>query len=206
MQTSTPSDDYFVPLVGDPSAFAPPVRMTVRHEPKKRFSGPVIAAAVVIVLLVGGFFAVRSSVSKSAPVPVVLAPHTPTAGLPTSLGDVVRMQAESSRHTAIQTMNSLGTGDIDQLTHTATAFQWVAGTAPSTAPTVVSIDGAATSATIAVAATNHDVCAFGRWTLGANAEYVTMAHLKTCRAVDAPADGWNAEAGGAASDLPDDNG
>ena len=62
------------------------------------------------------------------------------------------------------------------------------------------------AATIAVAATNKDVCAFGRWAAGAGAEYVTMAHVKTCRAIDAPTAGWAAEAGGAASDLPDDNG
>jgi hypothetical protein len=32
-----------------------------------------------------------------------------------------------------------------------------------------------------------------------------MAHVNPCRAVDAPVDGWTSEAGGAASDLPDEN-
>jgi hypothetical protein len=35
---------------------------------------------------------------------------------------------------------------------------------------------------------------------------VTMAHEPSCAAIDAPGGGWSTEAGGAASDLPDDNG
>ena len=60
--------------------------------------------------------------------------------------------------------------------------------------------------TIAVSASNHDICAFGQWTTSGVAQYVTMAHLPSCTAVNAPQTGWSGEAGGAASDLPDPNG
>jgi hypothetical protein len=80
----------------------------------------------------------------------------------------------------------------------------VAGTEPST-PQAVSFSADSSGVTLAVAASNHDVCAFGRWSVNAGAEYVTMAHVNPCRAVDAPVDGWTSEAGGAASDLPDEN-
>jgi len=75
---------------------------------------------------------------------------------------------------------------------------------PST-PQAVSFSADSSGVTLAVAASNHDVCAFGRWSVNAGAEYVTMAHVNPCRAVDAPVDGWTSEAGGAASDLPDEN-
>jgi hypothetical protein len=61
------------------------------------------------------------------------------------------------------------------------------------------------SVTIAVAATNG-TCAFGRWIPPAPAEYVTMANEQHCRASVAPPDGWDPQPGGAASDLPDENG
>ena len=58
--------------------------------------------------------------------------------------------------------------------------------------------------TIAVDASSHDVCAFGQWSPNATPLYVTMAHVPTCAAVDAPGAGWSTESGGAGSDLPDD--
>ena len=62
------------------------------------------------------------------------------------------------------------------------------------------------SVTIAVAASNHDVCAFGQWTPDGAVRYVTMAHETACAAVNAPSIGWSSEPGGAASDLPDNIG
>ena len=101
MQTSTPSDDYFVPLVGSPSAFAPPVPVTTRYEKPKRLTGPMIALGVVVLASSCRRVLRRcvEHVARRTQTPVVLAPHAATAGLPASLGDVVRMQAESSRVT-----------------------------------------------------------------------------------------------------------
>jgi len=51
---------------------------------------------------------------------------------------------------------------------------------------------------------SRDLVVASRYTIGGGPSYVTMANLPQCRAIDAPAEGWSAEAGGAASDLPDE--
>ena len=139
--------------------------------------------------------------------PVVLAPRAPTEGLPTSLDAIVRIQAESTRHTALQAVEVVGSADPGALSNSQPNYQWVAGTQPSTDAHVVSVAGSANgTVTIAVSASNHDICAFGQWTANGVAQYVTMAHLPSCAAVNAPQTNWSSEAGGAASDLPDPNG
>ena len=55
---------------------------------------------------------------------------------------------------------------------------------------------------VAVSGTNHDICAFGRWTPNIGSEYVTMAHVAKCSATNAPTTGWSAQRGGGAQDLP----
>jgi hypothetical protein len=144
--------------------------------------------------------------SHSREAPVVLSPRAPTAGLPTSLSAIVRIEAESTRHTALQTVEQVGTADIASLAARQPSYHWLAGVQPSTDPHAVSVGQSEDVETVAVAASNHDVCAFGRWSTGSTAQYVTMAHEPTCAAVDAPNAGWSSEPGGAASDLPDDTG
>jgi hypothetical protein len=139
-------------------------------------------------------------------VPQVLAPRAPTAGLPTSLPAIVRIQAESTRHTALQAVEQVGRGDPAALAAMQPNYTWLAGNAPSSDAHDVSVGQNEGVITIAVAASNHDVCAFGQWWAGGTALYVTMEHQQTCDAADAPSAGWSTQAGGAASDLPDDNG
>ncbi len=156
--------------------------------------------------LATAWFTFRSSSGAKHQTPVVLAPAVPAAGLPTSLGAVVRMQAESTRRTAVQTIEQVGSGEVTSLAAIQPNFTWLAGEAPSTDSHAVSVAQSAGVVTIAVAASNHDVCAFAQWSPSVSPRYVTMAHEPSCAAVDAPTTGWSSEAGGAASDLPDANG
>ena len=146
------------------------------------------------------------SASAPRPVPQVLAPRTPTAGLPTSLSAIVRIQAESTRRTALQAVEQVGRGDPTALAAMQPNYTWLPGGTPSADAHNVSVAQNAGVITIAVAASNHDVCAFGQWSAGGPAQYVTMEHQPTCDAFDAPSTGWSTQAGGAASDLPDDFG
>jgi hypothetical protein len=158
-----------------------------------------IAAVATALLTFGG-------AGTKPGLPVALAPRPPTAGLPTSLSAIVRIQAESTRHIALQAVEQGGNGDVAALAAMRPDYTWVAGDTPSTDAHQVSVAQNAGVVTIAVAASNHDVCAFGQWLRGGTAQYVTMEHQPTCAAVGAPTRGWSPEAGGAASDLPDDNG
>ena len=161
--------------------------------------------AFVIAAVATAWFTLRPGAAQH-PAPVALAPRAPTAGLPTSLEAVVRMGAESTRRNALQAVETVGTGDTASLASTQPDYKWFAGDEPSTDSHAVSVAQNASVVTIAVAASNHDICAFGQWWPGATPQYVTMAHEPTCAAVNAPATGWSSEPGGAASDLPDDNG
>ncbi|MDQ1385175.1 MAG: hypothetical protein QOG65_2554 [Actinomycetota bacterium] len=135
--------------------------------------------------------------------PVVLPPRPASEGLPSGLDTVVRIQAESTRRTALQTAEQIGGGDIAQLAAAQPGYQWVMGDASSTDAHTVSVAPRGGAVTIAVAASNHDICAFGQWSTGTTPRYVTMGRESSCRAVDAPVQGWSSEPGGAASDLPD---
>jgi hypothetical protein len=152
------------------------------------------------------WFTLKSSSSAPAQTPVVLTPRPASEGLPSGLDTVVRIQAESARRTGLQTAEQVGSGDIAQLAAAQPGFQWVGGDTPSTDPHTISVAQNGGVVTMAIAASNHDICAFGQWSPGGTARYVTMGHEPTCAAVDAPTRGWSAEAGGAASDLPDENG
>jgi hypothetical protein len=212
-----------LPPPANPGSFAPPVPSAPSHDeyfarvdvrpptvtrvqPTKRSGKVAIVVACAVALAGAAAFLVKhaSRAAKSA-TPVVLAPRAAHAGLPTSLGDVVRQQAEADRHAALQTVEQLQSGDIHQLAQMQPNFQWVDGSSASTGPSIVSTStGPAGDVTIAVSASNKDVCAFGRWSAATAPAYVTMAHLPSCTAFEAPGAGWTAEAGGAASDLPDE--
>jgi hypothetical protein len=169
--------------------------------------GRAVAGVVAFVAAAGiaTWLVVEPGTPAKHEAPVALAPVAPSAGLPSSLSSVVRMQAESSRRTALQVVESVGRGDLAALQAAQPGYQWSNGTTPSDGPRRISVGTGAdgSTVTVAVEASNHDICAFGRWVPGGTPEYVTMEHEPSCRAASAPAAGWSTEAGGAASDLPD---
>ncbi len=83
----------------------------------------------------------------------MLAPKPPVAGLTPDLGVIVRVEAESARHTALQTVASIETGDPGALAAAQPDYKWVAGNQPSADPHTVSVVQNPTDVTIAVAAT-----------------------------------------------------
>jgi hypothetical protein len=213
-----PSTDeqFFAPAVMPRLAQMPstPELPMYTHSPRIAGSGGEMgkwfALIGMVVFLIAAFatmwFTLEPGASKHKETPVALDPRAPTAGLPTSLDAIVRIQAESSRRTALQTVEQLGSADVAGLAAAQPNYKWIAGDQPSTDAHMVSVAQRAGLVTIAVSASNKDICAFGRWSTGGTPVYVTMAHEPACAAVDAPDVGWSTEAGGAASDLPDDNG
>jgi hypothetical protein len=207
------AEQFFAPTVLQPIAQLPPTfahahahASTTSTESARKWFVLFGMVAFMVAAVATAWFTLRSSSGAQRQTPVVLAPAVPAAGLPSGLGAVVRMQAESTRRTAVQALEEVGSGDLTALAAMQPSFTWLAGNQPSTDSHVVSVAQSAGIVTIAVAASNHDVCAFARWSPGASPLYVTMAHEPSCAAVDAPGTGWSNEAGGAASDLPDANG
>ena len=173
-----------------------------------RFNARTIAiGAVAAVIVVAGVYSVIPRGGHAKEPPTVLAPRSPSAGIPTSLSDVVRIAAESARHTAlttvIETAGSTGAPlSLAQLQSRQPSYQWIAGGEPSTTNTVVSITSGTGIDVIAVSGTDRDICAFGRWSPTIGSDYVTMAHVDNCSATNAPPTGWSPQPGGSAQDLP----
>jgi hypothetical protein len=171
-----------------------------------------IAIGVLAILVVAaGVYSMVPHGSHKKQLPTILAPRPPAAGLPTNLSDVVRIAAESARHTALTTViDAAGTTGtqltIGQLQIAQPSYQWVEGGEPSTTNTVVSITTGTGIDVIAVSGTDRDICAFGRWSPTIGSEYVTMAHVDNCSATNAPTNGWTSQAGGSAQDLPGSDG
>jgi hypothetical protein len=213
----TAEEQFFAPAVLQPIVQLPP-SSTASGARSARGSGIrvggdagkwIVLGAMLLFFAAAvatAYFTLKPAANKRAQTPEVLAPRAPTEGLPSGLDTVVRMQAESARRTALQTAEELGGGDLARLAASQPGFQWVAGDRPSTDAHTVSVAQGAGVVTMAVAASNHDVCAFGQWAIGGTARYVTMGHQPVCAAINAPAEGWSSEPGGAASDLPDDTG
>jgi hypothetical protein len=167
------------------------------------------AGAVLFVVAV--IFTMTRPSHHTSTAPTILAPREPYVGIPTNLADVVRIEAESTRHTALSVIISAASPNgaaltTQQLTGLQPGYQWQLANQPSTTNTQISVASAQGADVIAVSGTNKDICAFGRWSPTAGATYVTMAHLPTCAATQAPATGWSPIAGGAAQDLPNDEG
>jgi hypothetical protein len=211
----TPEEQFFAPAVLQPVVQLPPTPTTrassgAASGRSGNDAGKWIVLAGMLVFFVAAiataWFTIKPGAGSQAQKPEVLTPVVPTAGLPTGLGAVVRMEAESTRHTALQTVEQLGSGDLAQLASLNPAYQWVAGDQPSPDVHTVSVQQNGSTVTIAVTASNHDVCAFGQWTPGSTPQYVTMGHESICTATAAPSAGWSTQAGGAASDLPDNLG
>jgi len=164
-------------------------------------------AALALVITIAGVYSMIPHGSHTKEVPTVLAPRPPAAGLPTNLADVVRIAAESARHTALETVIELAGPAGAPLTTAQLAqdqpnYQWIAGDQPSTTNTVVSITSGTAVDVIAVSGTDKDICAFARWSPSIGSEYVTMAHVTNCAATNTPLTGWSSQAGGSAQDLP----
>jgi len=201
-----PGPDTWLPKL-DPSRFEP------EPEPARpRFSRQTIGiAAFVLVFVVAVGWTVTHRGKHESSEPTILAPREPFAGIPTSLSDIVRIEAESTRHTALSVVISAAGTRGAQLTPAVLeslqpGYNWIPGNQPSTTNTDISVSSAPGSDTIAVSGTNKDICAFGRWSAAGGAVYVTMAHVKQCTATAAPATGWSPIAGGAAQDLPNELG
>ena len=154
------------------------------------------------------WFVVRPERAAQHEAPVVLAPAPPTAGLPTSLAAIVRIEAESTRHTALQTVEQVGTRR-----HRASSrrmqpsYQWVPGDQPSTDPHVVSVgqsDGVDDDRGRGVEPRRLRVRALvdGRRRPGTSRWRTSRRARRSTRRARA----GRARPGGAASDLPDDNG
>jgi hypothetical protein len=207
-------EQFFAPAVLQPIVQLPPVARPAYSNSSSRLAGsdPGVGkwAALIgmvvftIAAIACAVFVFKPAATAQHQTPVVMDPRAPTAGLPTSLEAIVRIQAESARHTALQTIEQVGNGDVVALATMQPNYKWVGADQTSTDGHVVSVAQDAGVVTIAVAASNKDICAFGRWSPGASPTYVTMAHQPACAASSAPTTGWSNEAGGASSDLPDD--
>jgi hypothetical protein len=198
-----------------PDTMLPHIDPLVVHTPataSSRFNARTIAiGAVAALIVVAGVYSVIPRGGHAKEPPTVLAPRPPEAGIPTSLSDVVRIAAESARHTAlttvIDTAGSTGAAlSLAQLQSSEPSYQWIAGSEPSTTNTVISITSGTGIDVVAVSGTDRDICAFGRWSPTFGSEYVTMAHVDNCSATNAPAAGWNPLPGGSAQDLPGSDG
>jgi hypothetical protein len=172
----------------------------------------LMIGGAVLACVVGAAFSLRSLGHHRSPAqPVILAPAAPFAGIPTSLSAIVRIAAESSRHTALGTViseagPSAAPVTLTQLGSAQPDYQWVAGDQPSTTNTVISVASVPGADQIAVSGTNREICAFGRWSPFSGATYVTMDHVTRCDANAAPSTGWSDLAGGSAQDLPNIDG
>jgi hypothetical protein len=180
--------------------------------PKPRVSRQaIVVGAVVIVCVIGGVYSMTHRSHHTPTTPTILAPREPFVGIPTSLADAVRIEAESSRHTALSVIMSATSSNIAALSTAQLAglqpgYHWLPGNQPSTTNTEISVSSGPGVDVIAVSGTNKDICAYGRWSTAAGPTYVTMAHVKSCTAASAPTDGWSTIAGGTAQDLPNDLG
>jgi hypothetical protein len=208
-------EQFFAPAVFHaPVKVAAPPSLAYTHNTRVAGSGAgagkwivLIAMVVFVVAAVAtAWFTIRPNASANAETPVVLPPRPPVQGLTSDLGDIVRVQAESTRHTALQAVAQVGSANLGALAAAQSNYAWVGGNEPSPDSHTVSVVQNAGNVTIAVAASNHDVCAFGQWSSNASPVYVTMAHQHSCAAVNAPSTGWSTQPGGASSDLPDDVG
>jgi len=193
---ATAEDRFFAPATV--TAVVAPPRQPRTEQPVAAKRGapavPVLVVLLVVACAAAAYGAVRSGSGGTPKAPVVL-PAVDESGLP-SLGNAVRIQAESARQrafAAIAQASAVASGaplDAQSLRDQDPTLQWVAGERSSTGPDEVSFAQSSDGVTIAVSAKSRDVCAFGRWSPGAANRFVTMGNVRTCRATDAPAAGW----------------
>jgi hypothetical protein len=200
-----------LPLDTGPDTMLPYVEpiITVAPPREPRFDSRKIAIGVVVLVLALGaaFTFIPHGAHHATAAPVTLTPQAPFAGIPTSLPAIVRIEAESSRHTALSVVISgAGPGgaalSLNQLGTLQPGYQWIGPSQPSTTNTMISISSQQGLDVVAVSGSNRSICAYGRWSPTAGSTYVTMDHVSTCDAATAPPTGWSTLAGGSAQDLP----
>ena len=164
----------------------------------------------IVAACVAAFQLVHQLTHTSKPkVPVVLPARAPSQGLPSSLEDVVRIQAESARQHALSLLAQARGGGAglapSSLASLDPSLKWLPPDRSSTRSTEVSmLQGGDGTVTIAISASSKSVCAYAQLPPVGTAQYVTMGNVSSCRAADAPTDGWSPLRGGSASDLPPD--
>jgi hypothetical protein len=197
-------DRFFAAATLDPVAYSK------APAPKKRGLLPIVLGVVALLVVGAGAYTLLGSSGGAGNdgAPIILPPHGPTNGLPGGLGDVVRIQAESSRQRAFSALAQVSQQgdpnniDMHMLQQMQPDLKWLPADTSSTGPHEVSMMQEGATVTIAIAASNKTVCAFGRWAPGQTSQYVTMANMHSCRATDAPTQGWSTLAGGSSADLP----
>jgi hypothetical protein len=197
-------DRFFAAATLDPVSYkkAPPA--------KKKGVVAVVLAVIALLVVGGGAYAFMGSDggAGSNSAPVVMPPHGATNGLPSGLGEAVRIQAESTRQRAFSALAQVSAQgnreqiDMRMLEQMQPDLKWLPAGESSTGPKEVSMSQSGPTVTVAIAASNKTVCAFGKWQMGGVGEYVTMANMHSCKATDAPAQGWSTLAGGSSADLP----
>lgn len=191
-----------------PATFTPIERPAVAsNTARPRPWWPALVAVVIVLVIAYSARGLVTGGSHAAKTPVILPPHGATTGIP-SLSDAVRVQAESSRQVAFSAISEVyaesGPPTVELLQGRQPSLTFVGANDQSTGPHVVSFATTNDTATIAIGATNHDVCAFGRLPYGGVGQYVTESNVSSCTAADAPTTGWSDLAGGSGSDLPAD--
>jgi hypothetical protein len=204
--TSTGDDRFFAPTT------LAPVTVNREPEPKRRGAAFVAVIVIAVIFLGAGAYAILGGGGTShAKTPVALPPHGASNGLPGGLADAVRIQAESSRQIAFSAISqALATGDpnaldLQHLGAISGSLAFHDQNTSSKGPHDVSFAHDGDVNTIAIAASSKEVCAFGRMQPGTASQYVTMINVSSCKATDAPADGWSTLQGGSSSDLPSDD-
>jgi hypothetical protein len=200
----TPANDqFFAPAVfNNPVVVHPPARAPRRPLPIV----PIVVVVAAVLLVAGIAFTIVGSGSKHAAPMKILTPVPANTGIPTGFQQMNRVTAESSRHTALQAVETADTSDLAALQSQQPSYTWVGGDRVSRDDKTISVANAQGVVTIAVSSLSREFCAFGRWSDNATPMYVTEQNQPHCRAVEAPATGWSTEAGGANTDLPDDSG
>jgi hypothetical protein len=208
----TADDRFFAPV-----SFTPVTVTSVPGQADAR-RRPLLLGAIVISVLAfatGGYALTRSRSGSGSGSSAVVLPATAesSGGLP-GLSEALRVQAEASRQRATVVINqalaesSGGAVDTTTLQRLDPSLDWVTANESSSGPTVVSFSQSGDSFVVAVSNKGHDICAFGRAAPPAVGEYVTLGKVSSCRAADAPADGWTqlSPAGGSRYVPPEDAG
>jgi hypothetical protein len=190
-----PEEQFFAPATFTPVTVSAPPPAT-RSFP----TGKILAAAFMIAAGAALYTTFAHAGHSSSKPPVVLPSTSDAGGLP-SLADATRVQSEATRQQALsaaaEALNESGGAplDVTTLERFQPAFRWYPSNESSKGPHDVSFRQTDQTVTVAVATASRQVCVFGRVNADVTEEYVTLGNVSTCRAVDAPANGWTGNAG-----------
>ncbi len=188
-------EQFYAAATFTPAAIAAP-----RPATRTLTTGRVLVAFIVAA---AGFALYTTFIHQghsSSKVPVILPSTSDDGGLP-SLDQAVRVQSEATRQQALsavaQALNESGGAPIDAaaLTRIQPSFHWYPANESSNGPHDVSFEQTDQTVIVAVSTSSREVCVFGRLHADETQDYVTLGNVSTCRATDAPADGWTQNAG-----------